>query len=59
MTLVETIAEARRTGDLEPVVERIPYLQWMGIEMGVEDGAVRAHATRRRRRPRRAVVLGG
>ena len=42
MTLVETIAEARRTGDLEPVVERIPYLQWMGIEMGVEDGAVLA-----------------
>ena len=41
MTLVEAIAEARRSGDLGPVVERIPYMQWMGIAMSVEEGQVR------------------
>ncbi len=41
MTLVESIAEARRTAELGPVVQRIPYMAWMGIEMRVEDGAVR------------------
>ncbi len=41
MTLVEAIAEARRTAELGPVVKRIPYMEWMGIEMRVEGGSVR------------------
>ena len=41
MTLALAIAEARRAAELGPVVERIPYMQWMGIEMRVEDGSVR------------------
>ena len=41
MTLVEAIAEARRTAELGPVVQRIPYMEWMGIEMRVEGGEVR------------------
>lgn len=41
MTLVEAIADARRSGELGPVAERIPYMEWMGIEMRVEGGEVR------------------
>jgi len=41
VTLALAIAEARRTAELGPVVQRIPYMEWMGIEMRVEDGSVR------------------
>jgi acyl-coenzyme A thioesterase PaaI-like protein len=40
VTLVEAIGEARQSGDLAPVVARIPYMGWMGIEMRVEEARV-------------------
>ena len=40
MSLVDTIAQARRTANFSPVVERIPYMRWMGISMRIVEGDV-------------------
>jgi uncharacterized protein (TIGR00369 family) len=40
MSLADLLAEARRTGDFDPLLTHIPYARFMGFEVRIEDGDI-------------------